>query len=472
MKFNNLIMTGLIWAGSDPKTLTRDVVGGKGFNLLRLYQFAQQTGLFEVPNFFIVPVGTERKPDEGLTFDFKYAEQAYNKLTNPVIARSSSPLEDGVKASFAGMFRSIPDLNNYKSLTVALYDIIESAWLIEVANYAEKMEVDITEDMAIIVQEQVTNALEKGVIQLEENKAVTEAIDSNGRSSHNETEYAFLDEFLPKGFKLEIKPGDKPRGWLSEGESHHAVYCARKAKEGLGLDGVVQVEFLLAPQQLPKFVQIRQLPKVKPYAYQLDMQIPDDVPYIESEICNGIAGETVLPAYVTTSKSGLRTLLVHVGHADIIGAGDRIDERADDFLQNSKLAQNPDYQTFCSALGYEMMTDESVMHYFNDQWKRGNDLFDEYVLVCDRLDETFAGMANLTKNKKAIITCNDAMQTSHAMTVARDLGIPAMGVEGDMRDINHFFYQVETGDTVHMKSDGKKAVAYIQKKRTSNPYKK
>jgi hypothetical protein len=56
------------------------------------------------------------------------------------------------------------------------------------------------------------------------------------------------------------------------------------------------------------------------------------------------------------------------------------------------------------------------------------------------------------------------------MTVARDLGIPGMGVNGDLEDMNYFFNQVETGDIIHFKSDGKRCVAYIAKKRECDPY--
>lgn len=46
-----------------------------------------------------------------------------------------------------------------------------------------------------------------------------------------------------------------------------------------------------------------------------------------------------------------------------------------------------------------------------------------------------------------------------------------MGVDGDLYDLEpKFFHQIETGDTIHMKSDGKRAVAYIERKRVSDPY--
>ena len=79
-------------------------------------------------------------------------------------------------------------------------------------------------------------------------------------------------------------------------------------------------------------------------------------------------------------------------------------------------------------------------------------------------------MANVTTNKKAIIACCEEDKNSHAMTVARDLNIMAMSFPGEMRELDYFYHQVETGDLIHMKSDGKRAVAYIEKRREKDPY--
>jgi hypothetical protein len=80
-------------------------------------------------------------------------------------------------------------------------------------------------------------------------------------------------------------------------------------------------------------------------------------------------------------------------------------------------------------------------------------------------------MDDATPNKRAIVTCQEAMETSHAMTVARDLRIMCIGVEGDPADLEpRLFHEVETGDLIHLKSDGRRAVAYLEKKRASDPY--
>ena len=462
-------MVNIIWAGSNPQEFNRDIVGGKGLYLLRLFHLAQQTGMFEVPNFFIVPTNAQRhysNTSDGtrVVYGDRKIEDAFERLRKPVAVRSSSPLEDGVNASFAGMFGSFLNVNNYNEMGFRANDVYESAFQERVQRYSKRMGVSFSEAMALIVQEQVTNALERGIIQLEDYKAVTETFDRKGISSSHETEYSFLDEFFPEGFKWEIKLDSEPRDWIGEGEIHYATHCAREAKKRLGLDGVVQVEFLLSPAKLPRFVQIRQLPATKSYAAQLDMDIPEGVPYIESQICNDVAGELVLPAYVTTSQSGLKRILIETGQSFFIGLGSG-DERAERFNQYSKLAQNRDFQQFRdSAIHERFLGVEGVLPYYNEAWRKGNALFNEYILVCDKLDERIAEMADATTNKRAIITCHEAKKTSHAMTVARDLGIMCMGVEGDLHELEpRFFHQVETGDIIHMKSDGRRAVAYLEK---------
>jgi hypothetical protein len=341
-----------------------------------------------------------------------------------------------------------------------------------VEEYARKMEVEMNRDMALIVQEQVRNPLQKGVIQLEENKAVVESTDLRQGELCMETEFSFLEEYAPWDLFLE------PHDWISEGERNYAVQCARAAKEKLGLEGVVQVEFCMSPSQKPDFVQIRELSKARPHSFDLNLEIPEGVPYIESEVCNDVAGELVLPAYVTVSQSGLCSILIPTGQSSFlgIGSGERLGERAEVFAEKSNLSGNQDFEDAKSITLHSRIMPGIAYPSFEKMWKRGNLLFEDYILVCDKLDETLTAMGDCTTGKKAIITCLEAKKTSHAMTVARDLGIMCLGFErglaeeGSITDYTSFFNQVETGDLVHMKSDGKKAVAYIEKKREKNPY--
>src|SRR3989344_6158082 len=114
----------VILAGENPEKHTREEVGGKGLNLLRLYNLSQQTGEFIVPNFFIIPVSAEihfSNTSEGTQaiYEGEEVREAFEKLKKPVGVRSSSPLEDGINASFAGMFNSFYGNNLYEELTFA-----------------------------------------------------------------------------------------------------------------------------------------------------------------------------------------------------------------------------------------------------------------------------------------------------------------------------------------------------------------
>jgi len=471
-------MNSIIKCGENPENYKVEQVGGKGLNLLKLYYISKQTDSFNVPEFFIIPTTTEKKfvstSDEFYThFNDKEIERAFNQLGKPVAVRSSSPLEDGINASFAGMFRSFLDINKYKELANFSYDIFESAWSTRVDRYAEKMGTEVSEKMAIIVQEQVVNPWLKGIVQLDdefdfEASFRCEFKDRNGEAENYDLRFDYLKTL---GGKI-IHKSRKNIKRITEGDFWALGQCAIDAKNALNLDGIIQVEACFSPDKIIDLVQIRQLPKRQSHLAELDMDIPEGVPYIESNICNDIAGELILPAYVTISQSGLEGILIETGQAGITGFGSD-DERAEHFNQNSKLAQNHDYKQFKNLVSLGNLTKlRKLLPYYDETWKRGNDLFENYILVCDKLDEKICEMADVTTNKRAIITCLEAEKTSHAMTVARDLGIMCMGIEGDTHDLEpKFFHQIETGDTIRMKSNGRKALAYIEKKREFDPYK-
>ena len=283
---------------------------------------------------------------------------------------------------------------------------------------------------------------------------------SGGRSNH-ERENSFLEEYNVREMR--------PLGHIGEGHYYMLMNLARDAKKSLGLEGIVQVEFCLNPQRKPDFVQIRKLPDVKSLETELNLDIPEDAPRIEGKICNGIAGELTLPAYVTVSPFGISQILISQGYGNLLGSGYN-EERIREFEEKTKLANNQDFFEIREISQMRLTRGPSVYDQCDDVWRKGNSLFNDYILVCDQLNESCVGMADLTTNKRAIITCGEESKTSHAMTVARDLGIMCMGLSEDMHDLNRFFYQVESGDMIHMKSDGKNAVAYIQKRRDKDPF--
>ena len=67
-----MISRSVVWAGEDVNRYNGALLGGKGSNLLKLYEFAKRTDLVEVPNFFIVPTnvrrGTRISQDRGKHF--------------------------------------------------------------------------------------------------------------------------------------------------------------------------------------------------------------------------------------------------------------------------------------------------------------------------------------------------------------------------------------------------------------------
>ena len=467
----------VILAGENPLAYGPQIVGGKGYNLMGLYNFARDTGMVNVPDFFVVPTNAEKhylSTPAGLRVAFlDDTREHFERLKKPVIARSSYPLEDSVKATFAGMFDSYPSINDYDKFCQV------SAWINEgtsnrsVQKYARNMGVALSLQMAIIAQEEVKEYSERGTIKLEENRAVIDVLRKDLSRHQIVVEYGNLNEFLRRGYIKKPTESPHPHEFIDEVEWNYAVNCAREAKKRLNLDGTVQVEYLLAPNMLPNFVQVRQLPAVSPPGIEIDLGIPKGAVYLESEVCNDVPGELILPAYVTLSHSGVKGVLLATGQSFWVGI--QRDDAAlfELFHTKSRFAKNMDLETFRNFVMHERsVTMSEMMPHYKAAWARGNSLFPEYILVCDKLDDTLVTMTDETTNKRGIITCNEADAASHSMTIARDLGIPAMGVSGNLRDMSHFYHQVETGDTIHMKSNGRKAVAFIKERRQSDPYTK
>ncbi|MEI7718460.1 MAG: PEP/pyruvate-binding domain-containing protein [archaeon] len=461
-----MVRSRLVWCGEELRHNPIADVGGKGHNLLRLYNWARKSERVEVPEFFIVPVNYSRNfiigERNSMNYPTNEVKLAFEKIGNPDVVRSSSVLEDGNQASFAGMFLSLKGINSYEGLSDALYQVHISPSQQKVRAYAERMGVEFSRDIAMIVQKEVTDFALRGTVQLGKDSADYSTIYPGGETFPMHTEFSFLDEHGPWGVF------DKPHDFISASEEYNLVQCARDAAKGLKMKGDVQVEYLLAPGRKPFFVQIRQLSKATSSVDVPTLDVPRGVPCLESQVCNGIAGDLSLPAYVTCSRAGIGRILIETG---LMLAS----EESVEWLSKSKLSMNEDFQamnnfnTGLRLVGFEERG-QGLLRAHENVWRQGNSLFSEYLLVCDKLDNEIVDMSGATPNKKGIITCLEADKTSHAMTVARDLGIPAMGAAGDIMDLESFYNQVQTGDTVRMKSDGKRAVAYVEKKRERDPY--
>jgi len=115
-------------------------LGGKGAMLLYL----QDKGIPNIPEFTIKKVGEETP---NVSFEGSY------------IVRSSSPNEDGIldlqegkkPASFAGLFHS-EDCRDKDNLESAIRNVENSTTKQAVKKYAENHNVDLTKDMAVIIQ--------------------------------------------------------------------------------------------------------------------------------------------------------------------------------------------------------------------------------------------------------------------------------------------------------------------------------
>lgn len=477
-----MINMEIVKCGEKRELYTINQIGGKGFNLLSLYLASKQSTNYIVPDFFIIPDGsisTIVSTGKGDYANFKdniLVEKHFNKLKKPVAVRSSSPLEDSVEASCAGLFNSELGIKTFEDLKRATFEIDSSQYRHSVRDYFERMGIIPKEGMAIIVQEQIINPFIKGTIQLENDKAVIDysKMGIGVNSEHDETEYGTLEDMKKYGNStFQFKPEKNKRNFIGEWDTLYLCNTAIEATKSVGFKPVVQIEFCYTPGTPVHFVQIRKLPKVEPVAVNLNVEIPKDAPYIESRICNGVGGDITMPAYVTLSQSQVGRILIETGQSGLFLPTERFDERSEKFNLESKLAKNRDFDAMArNKRSFDLIGVMNAREAYNQVWAKGNSLFGEYILICDKLDESIVGMDRKTSNKKAIITCLEANVTSHAMTVARDLGIPAMGVEGELMDMNYFYNQIETGDLIRMVSDGKKAVAYLVKRRESDPYKK
>jgi len=178
------LITDIIPYSSKAKKPASESVGMKAYNLWNM----KKEG-FRVPGFFVIPVSlvnrilfavedsideflkTEHRLEalpqktDGLVQKIRNIElppeimgdllRAFDDLTQPgqfVAVRSSSPVEDGSKRSFAGQFRSVLMVNRERLISSVL-DCIASAWEPGIFAYQQAHGLGLKKlDLAIIVQ--------------------------------------------------------------------------------------------------------------------------------------------------------------------------------------------------------------------------------------------------------------------------------------------------------------------------------
>jgi pyruvate,water dikinase len=133
-------------------------IGGKAHRLSILTRY------FNVPTGFVVTTraydlwGMEGKlPPEVVEEVREYFNSPYlleGKF--PVVVRSSATVEDGSRASFAGVFESVTGVNSFDDLIRGIEGVFESAGSERVRAYMERMGLIEEPKMAVIVQREIT----------------------------------------------------------------------------------------------------------------------------------------------------------------------------------------------------------------------------------------------------------------------------------------------------------------------------
>ena len=80
-------------------------------------------------------------------------EAVFSKMRPPVAARSSAVGEDSIVASFAGQHASVLNVASFPQLIDAIAEVVSSGQTHSAKAYREKMGMDATSQMAIVLQE-------------------------------------------------------------------------------------------------------------------------------------------------------------------------------------------------------------------------------------------------------------------------------------------------------------------------------
>ena len=153
-------MVKLVTKNTKRKDLTADEIGGKGLGLVKLsrlekelsrqFAFHFENGV-NIPNFFIIPDKYDLKNFDSIR---KYAEELN---AEKFAVRSSYPLEDNIKHSFDGIFKT--NLNvGINDLGDAIEDVRKSALSEGAKKHAEQLGLTADDSMAVIVQEMINDA--------------------------------------------------------------------------------------------------------------------------------------------------------------------------------------------------------------------------------------------------------------------------------------------------------------------------
>jgi len=377
-----------------------DVVGGKAYNLLRLTELSQGRD-FEVPNFYIIPVGVQ------------YAEpqlaELFDALSKPLVVRSSSPLEDSKGYSFAGRFKSVLGINDIPSLQRAISEVLASANDSRVVDYARQHGLSIDDRMAVIVQEMV-NPLYSGVCY----------------STVDSCNPKLIAEFTP-GLSDELMSGSK-QGSIASFDQHFRLTMehgnelpdlervARVAKELEGVFGEkLDIEFAVSEDKRIYIVQAR--PVTDPAWPEVQIPEVDKAQvFLDADIVRG-AGSFRGPVFVFRSPTEMQRYAEAHNRQPMAEIHDQWNKLRD-FNRN-----NPD--------GYCLLTDNLEAH---------------EIIMKD------GGLSNL----RVLVTVDYASRFSHPAKVISETGAFYLGVLGKKRLLD----LTETGDTLAVACNQSKGLVY------------
>jgi len=377
-----------------------DLVGGKGYNLIRLAQLSEGRD-FKVPEFYIIPVGAQLSDP-----DF---ERLYGLLKKPLAVRSSSPYEDAKGCSFAGRFKSVLKVDRPWSLEEAVGEVLDSARDVKVTDYAKQHGLTVDDRMAIIVQEMI-DPLYAGVCYSTANpnnpRTIVEFVGGLAdelMSGVAQGNFASFDKEL----NLTMKSGREQR------------YLQKVAKVAKELEGVfgerLDIEFAVSDDGEIYVVQARPITDTSWPHVELP-EVANEHTLLRTDIVRG-AGAFTGAAFVFRSEDELKKYAAEHNNIPI----------------------------------QELFAQWDNLRDFNRTHPEG------FCLIADNLEAhelilKDVGLSNL----KAVATVNYASRFSHPIAVVSETGAFYLGVTERMDLLD----TIETGDTISMVSDQSQGLIY------------
>ncbi len=392
--------------GSNPADTSPEAVGGKGYNQL----VAAWEG-YNVPNGEIIPVGVYPNRKELL--------RIYNEYKRPIIVRSSSVVEDGKRFAFPGVFDS--DMHNsYFQLHFlpSIDRVRASARGKKALEYAKRHGIDIPEEMALIVQEQMEfdlagvcySSAKQGsketfieYLFLRHSESVRSIM--NGRKQAN---IAAFDESLDLFWHYQYDPRDVYEELLKE-----VAKVSRSLEEKVGYRVDMEFGILHNDSFNPEIYVIQFRPITEPHWPEVVIPEIEEDRVITDAIAVRGAGEFEGPAYPYF---------------------------------------NPDPQVAGFSSRSES-NDFSNLQSFNKAHPHG------YCLVTFTLNK-YSYMLNAVNNAKAVVTLEYASRYSHPASLIAETGAFYLGTVGK----GALFYDIKPGDNIKVIADQMNGYVYDHEK--------